>query len=60
MTAGETGETCGGGGGGGNAKRSRSVTALSTIAIQAGQSLLVVSVLEVCGLITRPPSLLVT
>lgn len=58
MTTGETEETCGGqrttggrvGGGGreGNTKLPLSFTTLSTIAIQAGQSLIVVSVLKVC------------
>ena len=53
MTSGETEETCGGqeqggrGGGGGGGSMKLSVTALSTIAIQAGQSLMVVSVLKV-------------
>ncbi|XP_023253042.1 coiled-coil domain-containing protein 141 [Seriola lalandi dorsalis] len=57
MTTGETEETCGGqekaggmmggrGGGGGNATLAPSFTTLSTIAIQAGQSQIVVSVLR--------------
>uniref|UniRef100_A0A8P4KA54 Coiled-coil domain containing 141 n=1 Tax=Dicentrarchus labrax TaxID=13489 RepID=A0A8P4KA54_DICLA len=59
MTSGETEETCGGqtksergtgggrgGGREGNMKLSRSFTTLSTIAVQAGQSQIVVSVLE--------------
>lgn len=56
MTTGETEETCGGqettgrraGGGGGREGNTKSFTTLSTIAIQAGQSLIVVSVLKVC------------
>ena len=56
MTIGETEEsvTCGGqrkeaaGGGGGGGNMKLSFTTLSTIAIQAGQSQMVVSVLKVC------------
>lgn len=79
MTTGETEETCGGqkkaegriGGGEGSMKLSLSFTTLSTIAIQAGQSQIVISVLKVCKetkkhsasisvnhqSITRPPAL---
>lgn len=56
MTPGDTEETCGGlkeaegrtgGGGGGGGNMKLSFTTLSTIAIQAGQSQIVVSVLKV-------------
>lgn len=54
MTVGGTVETCGGQTEGpiGKEKMEPSVTTLSTIAIQAGQSQITVSVLKVCETVT--------